>query len=129
MTRSRLFSIISLTASAFVVWLYIVVQVQPNKHDILVLLTFFVSMIIWLGSLLSFAIYQLRVRRGNREIVYAHVKPSLRQGLLIASTLALLLFLQSLRVMTLWEGVLILFVAGLFEIAFRQSPGLKRVSL
>lgn len=122
MSRNQVFSTVSITASAFVVWLFIFTQVQPNKSDILIMTTFFVSLITWLGCLLSFLFYKLKVTRGNREVIYAHIAPSIRQGFLISTTLGAILFLQLIRVVSTWDISLVIIVAILFEVAFRQSP-------
>src|SRR5256885_190942 len=100
MTREQRFGVISITASSFAVWLYLVTQVQPDKNDMLIMITFFLSLIVWLGSLIAFIIYAARVKQSNREIIYAHIRPAVRQGFLVSGTLAMILFLKQLRVIT-----------------------------
>ena len=126
MTKQQQFSVVSIIASSLAVWLFIVTQVQPNKNDIFTLVIFFLSFIIWLGSLLTVWFYQLRVKQSNREVIYAYVKPSLRQGFLISFTLAFLLFMQYLRVMTIWDAGLVVLVFVLFEFALRDTAMLGK---
>jgi hypothetical protein len=126
MTHSQRFGVVSVIASSFVVWLYVITQVQPNKNDILMITTFFISLIVWLGSLIAYTIYSNRVRRDNREIIFAHIQPSIRQGFLISSTIAMLLFLQLIRVVTIWDAILVVLVAVLFESATRHNTGKLR---
>lgn len=126
MNKSQLFGVVSIVASAFVVWLYIVTQIQPNRNDILLMGTFFLTLAVWLGSLFAFLLYAYRVKRGNREILYAHIGPSLRQGFIISSTITTLLFLQLIQVLSLWDMILVVSVAILFEIAWRQSAPILR---
>ncbi len=121
MSKNRLFATVSIAASSFAVWLYIVTQMQPNLHDIQIVATFFIALIIWVGCLVSFLLYRSKVQRGHKEIIYAHLKPSIRQGFLIAATIGMLLFLQLLRVLSIWDTVLVILVPIFFEIALRQS--------
>lgn len=121
MTRSRLFGVVSITLSAFATWIYLITQVQPDRNDSFIFIAFFVSQTVWIGSVLAAIIYFTKVRKGNREIIYAHINPSIRQGFLIASYLSGLLFLQFLRVLSAWDALLILCVFILFEIAARHT--------
>ncbi len=121
MTKGKLFTTVSITASCFAVWLYIVTQIQPNREDTFVIAAFFITGIVWLGSLLSFLLYKYRVAKSNRQIIYAYIQPSVRQGFLVSTTLAMLLFLQMLRVVGAWEISLVIVVAILFEVALRHS--------
>lgn len=128
MDRNKRFTVISLSLSSFVIWVYILTQVQPNKNDAFLLFTFFLSFIVWLGSALAFLLYTQKVKRGNREVVYAHVAPSVRQGFILATTMAMLLFLQIWRVIAIWDAVLVILVAILFELGLRHNhPTGKRV--
>ena len=126
MNKLNQFICISIVASAFTVWLYLVTQVQPNKGSIVVLCLFFASLVVWLGSLFAWLLFMWKVKQGNSEVIYAHIKPSVRQGFLLAGTASVLLFLQLLRVLSVWDVVLVLFVALIFEVAAQQSPAVRK---
>lgn len=121
MNRSHVFGSLSLALSALTVWLYILFSVQPSKTDTLLIMSFFVSLWVWLGSLLAALLYWYKVKQGNREVIYAHIKPSIRQGFIMAGTVAVLLFLQFLRVLSAWDAVIVVFVSVAFELAAQQS--------
>ncbi len=121
MNRGQVFGSLSLALSALTVWLYIVLSLSPDKSDGLLLSAFFVSLWVWLGSGLAAALYWYKVKQSNREVIYAHIKPSIRQGFIMAGTVCILLFLQLLRVLSPWDGVIVIFVALAFEIAAQQS--------
>lgn len=121
MTPRRRFYYVSLSASAFAVWLYLVTQVPADPRNTNVMILFFLSFTAWLTSLLAFVFFMLKVKKGNREVIYAHIKPSIRQGLIISGTIAALLLLQLLNVLSLWDASLIIVVAIMFEIGLRQS--------
>ena len=106
--------------SGFAVWLYLTTQIPADSHNPKLVGLFFLSFVTWLASLIGFILFQLKLRRGNREVVYAHIRPSIRQGILIASTIALLLFLKMYDVITWWETILVIAGASLFEIALRE---------
>jgi hypothetical protein len=123
MTQHQIFGAVSISLCALATWIYIVTQVQPNPHDVQIMATFFLTMLIWVGSLLASVICITRIRRSNREVIYAHVIPSVRQGFIISATLTLILFLQYLRVLSWWDALLVIVGAFLFEIAFRHPLG------
>ncbi len=120
MTPPQRFSAVSLSVSAFVTWVFIVTQITPQPSDGLLMTTFFGSFIVWLGSLLTFAGYKIRLARSNREIIYAHIMPSIRQGFLISATVATVLFIQFLGVVSTWDVVLVILVATCVEIAAQR---------
>lgn len=126
MHRSQIFSAVSISVSAFVIWLFIVTQVQPDKNDTLIVVTFFVSLAVWLGSVCASLLYVAKLRQNNREVIYAHIKPSIRQGLLIACSLSTLLFLQMIRVLSVWDALLVIFIVVLFELALRQKDPITK---
>ncbi len=128
MTREQLFGVISVSISALTIWCYILFAVQPDKNDYLLMVTFFLAFVVWFGSLISTILYLIKVRRNNREVIYAHIKPSIRQGFLIASTLAILMVLQLLRVITVWDGFIVVIVTFVFEIAFQQKTPVRKDS-
>lgn len=121
MTKNHLFSAVSVSGSAFAVWIFLVTQVPPKADDILIMATFFVSLAVWLGSLSAFLLYKLRVRQSNREVIYAHITPSIRQGLLIGATVSVLLYLQFLRVLSISDAVIVMIIPVLFELALRNT--------
>lgn len=123
MTQHQIFGAVSISLCALATWIYIVTQVKPNPNDVQIMGTFFLTMLVWMGSLLASLIYAYRIRRSNREVIYAHLIPSVRQGFIIAATVTLVLFLQYLRVLSWWDALLVVVGAFLFEIAFRQPLG------
>lgn len=117
MNSKRLFIIMSTFASSLAIWLYILTQIpaDPQKYSVIAL--FFVSFALWLGLAIGGGLYFWRVKRGNREIIFAHVKPALRQGIIIAATLSLLLVLKTFNIIGVWEVFLVIVAGILFEIA------------
>lgn len=121
MNSNQLFTTVSIIASSFVVWIYLLTQVQPNKDDLLIMVTFFLTLIVWVGSGIAYLLYFYRVKKSNREIIFAHISPSLRQGFIIAMTIATLLFLQLIRVVSTWDVILVMTSAVIFEIALGRT--------
>ena len=126
MTKLHTFSIVSVTASAFAVWLYIVTQVKPDKGDILIMLTFFVSLLVWVGSLFAYGLYMYKTHQNNGEVIYAHIGPSIRQGFIIAGTCVVLLFLKLIRVVSAWDIVIVIAIAVALELGLRQQGAMQR---
>jgi hypothetical protein len=121
MTKLHTFSIVSITASAFAVWLYIFTQMQPDKGDVMIMLTFFVSLLVWVGSLIAYILYTIKTRQNNGEVIFAHIAPSIRQGFIVAGTVVFLLFLKMLRVVSAWDIVLVIAIAVALELGMRHK--------
>jgi hypothetical protein len=128
MTPKQTFYAISFAASGLAIWLYIVTQVPANIHDFKIMAIFFVSLTMWLGSIASFGLFRYRVWRSNGEVIFAHIKPAMRQGSIIALTITLLLFLQVINVINWWETLLVIVGAFLFERALNQPEHSGKLS-
>lgn len=124
MAKVHTFSIVSITASAFAIWLYIFTQVKPDRGDILVMLTFFVSLLVWVGSLIAYGIYYYKTHQNNGEVIYAHIAPSIRQGFIVAGTVIVLLFLKLIHVVSAWDIIIVVAIAIALEMGLRQKNSL-----
>ncbi len=120
MGKLHTFSMISITASAFAVWLYIFTQVQPDRGDLLIMITFFVSLLVWVGSAIAYGLFTYKTRQNNGEVIYAHIAPSIRQGFIVAGTCVVLLFLSLIRVISAWDIFIVIAIAIALELGLRQ---------
>lgn len=120
--KRALFSLFSLTLLAFGGWLTILFNVDPLKADRFILVALYASLLIFIMGLTTFIGYGVRLLLSNREVIYAHFTPSLRQGTLIAFAVVGLLFLQSLRVLSVIDAGAFLLATFLLELFFRARP-------
>jgi hypothetical protein len=106
-------------AGALTIWLYILFRVQPVAGDWLVLIAFFLSLFVWLSSAIAYALYIFKVKKSNREVIFAHRTSSIRQGAIITSTLIIIMILRMLDVSATWDIVLVVLLALAVEAVFR----------
>ncbi len=124
MKQKLLFLALSTGLSGFVIWIYVVTQITADLTNYAILSLFFTSLTVWVSALLSSLLFLWRLKSSNGEIIYAHVKPSLRQGIICAVTLSLILLLKMFNLVGFWEILLVVIGASLFEIAFSSKKKL-----
>lgn len=120
--KKYFFSIFSVTLLSFGMFLAILFNVDPQAADILTITALLASLFLTISGLLSLIIFYLRVKVSNYEILFAQLPIALRHGSLIALAVTGLIFLQMLRVLGWWEGILYLVVLILLESYFKTRP-------
>jgi len=102
---------------SFAAWTLVVVNVDPRQSGLAGALFFYGSFFLFLSALFALFFTWLRKKtQAGDEMAFHHVGASFRQGILLALLANGLLFLQSLRVLTWWDGALAL--AGVFLVEF-----------
>jgi hypothetical protein len=120
--KKTLFSIFSITLLAFGGWLTILFNVDPTKADRFILIALYASIFLFVMGILTFIGFWVRVLLSNREVIYSHLTPSLRQATLVAFAVIGLLFLQSLRVLSIIDAGAFVLAVLLLELFFRAKP-------
>ena len=88
---------------------------QPGAVSWFYLCSFLVTV-----SLLTLLGYLIRLYRSNFELVYISFRVSVRQALIAGAGLSLILYLQTLRVLSIPDFIAIIIAAGLFELFFHS---------
>lgn len=114
-----LFMIVATTFTAVILWLYLITQVSPDRSNYLIVTGFFLSMFVWVASFIFLGLLSYRLKTSNHEVIYAHLRPSLRQGIIVSFVIITLLFLQFLHVDTIIDTLIIVGVGILFELGAR----------
>lgn len=120
--KQALFSLFTITLLAFGGWLTILFNVNPLNADRFMHIALYASLFLFILGIATFIGYGVRVLLSNREVVYAHFPASLRQGTLLAFVLVGLLFLQSLRVLSVIDAAAFILAVFLIELFFRAKP-------
>ncbi|MFA5270141.1 MAG: hypothetical protein WC400_00790 [Patescibacteria group bacterium] len=97
----------------------IIYKFDPYKSGTLVFALLFVSCFVFLSGLTIPAAYFYDLRRGLIEphnLFWASVK----RGLVIGLTPTIILLLQTLHVLTWWNGLLVLLIAVIVDMYFRK---------
>lgn len=120
--KKALFSLFAATLLAFGGALSILFNVDPAQADRFVMVAFYASLFVLILGILTFVGFGIRILLSRREVVYASFPPSLRQATLIAFALTGLLFLQSLRVLSVIDALAFVLAVSLIELFFRAKP-------
>lgn len=119
--RSYFFGLFAATLLSFGVFLAIFFFTDPELADFLTFAALFSSLFLSLTGALTFIIFYLRITIANREVLFAHLPVAARHAALIAGLVTTLAILQTLRVLSAWEVVLIVFIMILVELAARSK--------
>jgi hypothetical protein len=110
--KSYLWGIIISTAISFAAWVLVLKQIDPEKTGLPGKLLFFVSALLFLSGLFVLLFTWMRkTTSGGDQVALANIGISFRQGILMAMLVCLLLVLQQYRILTWWDGSLV--VAGI----------------
>lgn len=85
------------------------------------LLAFFISLFIALSATFALMIFFLKRFLHGNEVIFSFLVIALRQGILISLGICLLLLLKSLQVFFWWDGLIIILVMVLIELAFHRK--------
>jgi hypothetical protein len=112
--RSYLFSLFVGTLVAFTVWLAILITIDPTSTDIITKAAFFASFFLALTGLLTFIlvyIMSVLTKHTATKLVYQ----SLVRSSLLSFVATFMLILETLKVLGLWEMIIILALYLLVE--------------
>lgn len=93
------------------------VEQDPEKRNFSSVVLFYVSSAIFLTSFFCLFLYKLR-RKIVKDSEEIHMGVSLRQGILLAIIVVVILILQSFRVLTWWDGLLAVGAVLMIELYF-----------
>lgn len=97
----------------------LVFGVDPYQAPAWITFLFYFSLLLLLAAGLSISGFYLKVWASNREVIFAHLLPTLRQSLFISFALVGILFLKQLKVLNWWNCLMLLAAIGLIELFFR----------
>lgn len=120
--KQILFSLFAITLLSFGGWLTILLNIDPTKTDTFTIALLYSCIFLFIMGVASFIGFGIRILMSNREIVYQHIIPSTRQGVLLGFTAVGLLFLQSLRVLSPVDAGAFILAVLLLELFFQAKP-------
>ena len=118
--NSYLFSLFGGTLTSLTIWLAILISVDPNKADIITKSAFFASFFLGLTGLLGFLFIYISSSLSSRPVSKI-ITYSVLQATLLAFASTLVLILQTMRVLGLWELFIILLLVGLSQLYLRAT--------
>ncbi len=109
----KISALISLAGFSLVVF-----AVDPQKSGIVGQLLFYLSLFFFFSSISILFFTWLRRKPVEEELALAYLGLSFRQGILLALLVIILLIMQSFRVLTWWDGLLVVVAIFLAELYF-----------
>lgn len=113
--------ILGLLAATVLSWISLAVvlfKLSPFSQPVFSLTAFYLSFGLALSGFFTLIFYGLRRWANRSEIHNVHFSSSLRQGTLVALMLVIGLGFQRLRILTWWDGLLILAIVLMIEFWF-----------
>lgn len=117
---SFLTGILIATFFSWASWFVVLYKLSPFSQPALSLSLFYASLFIALAGTFALIFYFLRVWANKKEIYNVHLNTSLRQGVLLSVMIIVGLGFQRLRVLTWWDGLLLLAIVLLIEFYFHS---------
>lgn len=127
-TKLYLFLFFCLTLFSFGFFILILSNINPYESDILTISMFFVSLFIFISGILTLIGFYIRVKMSNNEVFFANFKPSLRQAVLFSLALMGILILQTLKVLTWWDALMLSLSILLIELYFQNRKIISKTS-
>jgi hypothetical protein len=97
-----------------------VFSVNPYKADFISIASFFVSLFFAIAATLTIFIFYFRGRNEDEESLTGKLGLSFRHSALIALAGVGLLIFQAIRILTWWDGALLVIAILLLEMYFRS---------
>jgi hypothetical protein len=111
-------AILIATVFGWASWIVVINKLSPFTTPELALALFYTSLFVALAGTLSLVIYYLRAWLNKVEIHNVQLNTSLRQGVLLSAMINTAIAFQRLKVLTWWDGLLLLAIVLLIEFYF-----------
>lgn len=112
--KSYLWGLRFVTIISAISWITVVMRIDPETSIFVGQSLFFVSLLLTLSGIFTLTFTWMRRRVSGGENAFVHLGMSLRQGVLLAVLIIVLLIFQRLQILIWWDGLLV--VAGFFII-------------
>ena len=99
-------------------WGVVINKLSPYASPLPALALFYISLFIALTATFALLGYYLRVWLNKSEVYFQHINIALRQGVFLSILMCTGLIFQRLRVLTWWDGLLLVLVMILIEFYF-----------
>jgi len=116
--NTYLTAILFATFLSWASWFVVLYKLSPFSQTTLALSLFYSSLFIALAGTFAMLFYFIRAWINKKEIYNVHLNTSLRQGVLLSTMIIIGLSFQRLRVLTWWDGILLLAIVLLIEFYF-----------
>lgn len=123
--RLYLFSLITTFILSFFLWLLLVLTINPFQAPTWIISLFYLTFFIMLTAVFSLVNFYYKIWATNREVIFSHLGPSLRQAALLSLIFTGCLFFEQIKVLNLWITGMVVVAIGLIELYFRSKRQTK----
>jgi hypothetical protein len=119
--RLYFFGLYSTIIISLCLWLLLLINVNPYQAPAwIVSIFYFTFFLFWTGVFAIFGFY-LKVWASNREVIFNHLIPTLRQSAIFSLILTGLLLLEQIKVLNWWVACLFIISLLMLELFFRSK--------
>jgi len=118
--RLYLFGLYSTIAISLGLCVLLIFNINPFQAPFWIIAIFYLTIFLFFMAIFGIMGFYLKVWATNREVIFAHLVPTLRQAGFLALIIVGLLFLMQVRVLNWWVAVLFVISIGLIELFFRS---------
>lgn len=118
--RLYLFSLYSVMLLSLGLWFLLLINVNPYSAPAWIIVTFYLTLFCFLTGLLAIFGFYLKVWASNREVIFAHLVPTLRQSALLSFMIIGLMFLRQVKAINWWVAILFIISVVMLELFFRS---------
>ena len=118
--RIYIFSLYTTLIISIGLWFLIVINVNPFQAPWWIVGIFYFTLFLFFVALFSIIGFYFRVWLTNREVIYSHLVPTVRQGIILSLIIVGLVFLQQVKVLNWYIAGLFILAIGMIELFFRS---------
>lgn len=105
----------------------VVVFLNPYTSEWLGIALLLTSIFFLISSIFTLIGFVIRVARSRKEVIFAHLSTSFRQGLLLGLIVVGSLLLQVFRIFNIWSALLFVAAVVLIELAFQSHTSTMEI--
>jgi len=118
--RLYVFCMVLVSILSGFLWLILFFSVNPFQAPSWIIFIFYTTFFVFLAAIFSLASFYYKVWASNREVIFSHIGPSIRQACFASLALTTLLFFEQIKVLSWWVASMIILAVILFELFFRS---------
>ena len=88
-------------------WFLLLFNVNPFLAPSWIIATFYLTLFLFLTGVFAISGFYTKVWASNREVIFSHLVPTLRQGALISFLIIGLIFLMQVKALNWWVAILL----------------------
>lgn len=118
--RLYLFGLYSAMLLSLGLWLLLLFNVNPFSAPTWIIIVFYLTFFLFLVGVFAIIGFYIKIWASNREIIFSHLAPTLRQSAIIAFLIIGLIFLTQVKALNWWVAILFIVAVIMLELFFRS---------